>query len=499
MIKVSFLASLLLVPLATTSAQPVDLTGKIRVSYNDGAPAPDYGFQYHYYKTSSQLIFLDSEERSANDYTWDSGTGRLTDNTFAEHFDYTYTGTDTGTFVFSEGGTGEFVTYDASWDLDYDGTPDGEQIDAGILPKYPHKQLSMASLDTSSFWLSNEGVSSNDLSLEFSAEQIDVIASGSSPWGIVNALWVTNSGEINSLSWDNDWTISVIMLNSVVVGNGGTRVDSDGEIEAINQAVMWIDVITTAASSDNDLYTFGITLQDHNGVKRILSESPIDGSEYSIPYSPVEEVHIRLSYNSTAAELTSAYSYDGNQYTDLRTSSVAELPSYINGDSIGVSLGAESDNVAISPGENTFKDFVVVSDRDGDGLDDSVETNTGTYVSETDTGTDPNNADSDGDSILDAIEVRQATFGFDPTVSSAARLLEFQQAAAELPGVLTDAQRQGLYLGGVSLTPSGGNSLSVDFIIEESEDLSSWTTVDTVSHSLDTSDTKKFIRVRKPE
>ena len=44
-----------------------------------------------------------------------------------------------------------------------------------------------------------------------------------------------------------------------------------------------------------------------------------------------------------------------------------------------------------------------------------------------------------------------------------------------------------------------GNPLSVDFIIEESEDLSSWTTVDTVSHSLDTSDTKKFIRVRKPE
>jgi hypothetical protein len=213
----------------------------------------------------------------------------------------------------------------------------------------------------------------------------------------------------------------------------------------------------------------------------------------------VEAVHIRLSYDSTAAELTSAYSYDGNEYIDLRTSSVAELPSYINGDPIGVSLGAESDNVAISPGENTFKNFVVVSDRDGDGLDDSVETNTGIYVSETDTGTNPNNADSDGDSILDAIEVRQTTFGFDPTVSSAARLLDFQQAAAELPGVLTDAQRQGLSLGGVSLTPSAGGGFSVDFVIEESKDLSSWTTVDTVSHSLDTSDTKQFIRVRKPE
>lgn len=499
MIRFCFLASLFLLSLITTSAQPADLTGKIRVSYWDGDPAPNYGVEYHYYKTNSQLVFLDSTERSLNNYTWNSGTGRLTDSTFAEHFDYTYTGTDTGTFVFSEGGSGEFVTYDASWDLDYDGTPDGEQIDVGILPKYTHKQLGMASLDTSSFWLSNEGVSSSDLSLEFSAQQIDVIASGSSPWGIVNALWVTNSGEINSLSWENDWTISVIMLNSVNVVDGGTRIDSDGEIDAINQAVMWIDVITTAASSDNDLFTFGITLQDHNGVKRILSESPIDGSEYSIPYSPVEAVHIRLSYDSTAAELTSAYSYDGNEYIDLRTSSVAELPSYINGDPIGVSLGAESDNVAISPGENTFKNFVVVSDRDGDGLDDSVETNTGIYVSETDTGTNPNNADSDGDSILDAIEVRQATFGFDPNVSSAARLLEFQQAAAELPGVLTDEQRQGLSLGGVSLTPSAGGGFSFEFMIEESEDLSDWTTVDTITHSLDTSGTKKFIRVRKPE
>ena len=158
MIKVSFLASLLLVPLATTSAQPVDLTGKIRVSYHDGDPAPDYGFEYHYYKTSSQLIFLDSEERSANDYTWDSGTGRLTDNTFAEHFDYTYTGTDTGTFVFSEGGTGEFVTYDASWDLDYDGTPDGEQIDAGNLPAYSHKIDMSSDTDGDGLSLAQEAI-----------------------------------------------------------------------------------------------------------------------------------------------------------------------------------------------------------------------------------------------------------------------------------------------------------------------------------------------------
>jgi len=499
MVRFSFILSLFFVTLGVLDAQPAELTDTVRVSYWDGDLAPNYGVEYHYYKTNSQLVFLDFEERSLNDYTWSSGTGRVTDTSFDEYFDYTYSTANEGTWVFSEGDTGTFAIYDASWDLDHNGTPDGAQIDAGLLLNYSHQQLGLAVSGSSSFWLSNEGASSSDLSLEFSAQQIDVIASGNSPWGIVNALRVTNSGEINSLSWDNDWTVDVVMLNSVTVTDGGTYTDEDGDIEAINQAVMWLNLRTTAATVDDDPDFLEIALQDHNGVKRIVVASDLAASDYAVAYSPVEGVHIRLSYNSTAAELTSAYSYDGNQYTDLRSSSVAALPSYINGDPLAVALGAESDNVQINAGENTFKGFVVVSDRDGDGLDDSVETNTGIYVSETDTGTNPNDSDSDDDTILDGIEVRHATFGFDPAVSSTARLLEFQQAAAELPGVLTDAQQQGLSLGGVSLTPSAGSGFSFEFVIEESENLSIWTTVDTINHSLDTSGTKRFIRVRMPE
>ena len=501
MVRFSFILSLLFVTTGVLDAQPTELTDTVRVSYWGGGHAP--GVEYHYYKTNSQLVFLDFEDLELHDYTWDSSNGRLDDLTWDEYFEYTYSTASEGTFVFTDnevtGDTGTFAIYDASWDLDHNGTPDGAQIEAGLLPNYSHQQLGLAVSGSSSFWLSNEGASSSDLSLEFSAQQIDVIASGNSPWGIVNALRVTNSGEINSLSWDNDWTVDVVMLNSVTVTDGGTYTDEDGDIEAINQAVMWLNLRTTAATVDDDPDFLEIALQDHNGVKRIKVDSDLAASDYAVAYSPVEEVHIRLSYNSTAAELTSAYSYDGNQYTDLRTSSVAALPSYINGDPLAVALGAESDNVQINAGENTFKGFVVVSDRDGDGLDDSVETNTGIYVSETDTGTNPNDSDSDDDTILDGIEVRHATFGFDPAVSSTARLLEFQQAAAELPGVLTDAQQQGLSLGGVSLTPSVGSGFSFEFVIEESENLSSWTTVDTINHSLETSGTKRFIRVRMPE
>jgi|GEM_PF-7068367 len=138
-------------------------------------------------------------------------------------------------------------------------------------------------------------------------------------------------------------------------------------------------------------------------------------------------------------------------------------------------------------------------DTDGDGLADDVETGTGVYVSANDTGTNPNNPDTDGDGLTDGIEVRHAAFGFDPAVESSTVLAGFIAAAAELPGVITDAQNDSLSLGGVSLTPGGGNSLSVDFVIEESEDLSSWTTVETISRSLGISGTKKFVRVRMPE
>jgi uncharacterized repeat protein (TIGR02543 family) len=49
------------------------------------------------------------------------------------------------------------------------------------------------------------------------------------------------------------------------------------------------------------------------------------------------------------------------------------------------------------------------ADSDFDGLDDAVETNTGIYVSPSDTGTNPGAADSDGDGVPDGLEVKEKT------------------------------------------------------------------------------------------
>ncbi|HEY6131167.1 MAG TPA: hypothetical protein VIV27_04075 [Halioglobus sp.] len=71
-------------------------------------------------------------------------------------------------------------------------------------------------------------------------------------------------------------------------------------------------------------------------------------------------------------------------------------------------------------GNSTFRiNSLVVSapppvDTDGDGLLDEVETDTGVYVGTSNTGTDPQDADSDDDNILDGAEL---AFGTNPTDS----------------------------------------------------------------------------------
>ena len=54
-------------------------------------------------------------------------------------------------------------------------------------------------------------------------------------------------------------------------------------------------------------------------------------------------------------------------------------------------------------------------DTDSDGLTDSVETTTGVFVSESNTGTNPNNADTDTDGVPDGLEVKEGTSPVDAT------------------------------------------------------------------------------------
>jgi hypothetical protein len=124
-------------------------------------------------------------------------------------------------------------------------------------------------------------------------------------------------------------------------------------------------------------------------------------------------------------------------------------------------------------------------DTDGDGLYDSVETNTGTYVSLTDTGTDPNNADSSGDGFNDGDVV---SAGYDPNISYREFLNSFGLVD---PGLIVDAQ-----LGQLGLEQGNDGNFDMNFDLELSTDLQTWTPH--TSHTIEISvpdQSKTFMRL----
>ncbi|MEE3177490.1 MAG: hypothetical protein VX269_09070 [Verrucomicrobiota bacterium] len=105
--------------------------------------------------------------------------------------------------------------------------------------------------------------------------------------------------------------------------------------------------------------------------------------------------------------------------------------------------------------ENLIYIFLIFADSDNDGLYDSVETDTGVFVSEEDTGTDPDNPDTDEDGWTDGAEVKLNTSPFD----------DRSRPKFQVQGGINDLNQFSLLFPVVS-----GNSYS----IEGSGDLRDW-------------------------
>jgi hypothetical protein len=87
------------------------------------------------------------------------------------------------------------------------------------------------------------------------------------------------------------------------------------------------------------------------------------------------------------------------------------------------------------------------ADSDKDGLLDGVETNTGEFVDEENTGTDPNEADTDGDDYGDGSEVAGGTDPLDPNSKGALPApfiyLDFEDNSTDLSGNGYDGEVDG--------------------------------------------------------
>ena len=105
------------------------------------------------------------------------------------------------------------------------------------------------------------------------------------------------------------------------------------------------------------------------------------------------------------------YIYDISSISSVQLICVLWPPESSGLTQFGSNLYIDGNKLAVSSGANDLLLYDINSllDHDNDGLLNSVETNTGINQSSTDTGTDPNNADSDLDGVPDGVEVKEGT------------------------------------------------------------------------------------------
>lgn len=143
------------------------------------------------------------------------------------------------------------------------------------------------------------------------------------------------------------------------------------------------------------------------------------------------------------------------------------------------------------------RNLTLISDVDGDGLIDAYETNTGVYVSPTNTGTNPLDPDTSGDGILDGEGV---TGGFDPNIdyTPVINFVKSQSGDGKGRFQLYDVSAiLDMNLGGVTLQKAG-STVNLRLQIQSKSDLmdAQWSDQGTETFVLDMPSNKAFLRVR---
>ncbi len=133
--------------------------------------------------------------------------------------------------------------------------------------------------------------------------------------------------------------------------------------------------------------------------------------------------------------------FDNDGATNANEAALGTDPSEADTDGDGLADGNE-DGGGVFVSETQTGTSPLNPDSDGDGLKDGVETGTGSFVSATDTGTDPNKVDSDEDGFQDGIEVREGADPNDPNDEPAIPVVTIIPGL--LGGDLTDPENDGV-------------------------------------------------------
>jgi hypothetical protein len=184
---------------------------------------------------------------------------------------------------------------------------------------------------------------------------------------------------------NNEYTIE--LWYSGFLGSSGNVGNTLAELNYIANGTLYQDVTMTVNSPVS--YSFLHRGREGNDVMDFKIDELSGGPGTSV---------VNNKFTRRVTTGTSWIRYSGSQATEVEAGKTYRF-SY----------------TSISPtggNGNLLDDASFGIDQDGDGLTDSVETNTGTYISANNTGTNPSNPDSDNDGLKDGEEV--ITYGTNP-------------------------------------------------------------------------------------
>ena len=282
-------------------------------------------------------------------------------------------------------------------------------------------------------------------------------------------------------------------LSVIGAFNGAVNLKSNSKLAISDGVFQWegerTNAIDSMVTSGNIIFATSTMSGNYSDITPEQSWTSADGT--TTLYADYNEV--RTNYTTVWA-LSNDTDGDGladgvetNTGTFVDATNTGTDPNDPDTDDDGLADGVETNTGTFVSASDTGTD-PHVADTDSDGLSDGAETGTGTFVDATNTGTNPHLADTDGDTISDGVET-----GLDPNTDSTAAI----NLLPSTGGGLTEQDIIDLRVGS-KLASIANDQATLQVVIEQSDDLGSWSTLQTEDVTVDApaGTDKQFFRYR---
>ena len=282
-------------------------------------------------------------------------------------------------------------------------------------------------------------------------------------------------------------------LSVIGAFNGAVNLKSDSKLAISDGVFQWegerTNAIDSMITSGNITFATSTMSGNYSDITPEQSWTSADGT--TTLYADYNEV--RTNYTTVWASSNDtdgdglADGVETNTGTFVDATNTGTDPNDPDTDDDGLADGVETNTGTFVSASDTGTD-PHVADTDSDGLYDGAETGTGTFVDATNTGTNPHLADTDGDTISDGVET-----GLDPNTDSTAAI----NLLPSTGGGLTEQDIIDLRVGS-KLASIANDQATLQVVIEQSDDLDSWSTLQTEDVTVDApaGTDKQFFRYR---